>query len=648
MTSYLCEADIERIEWRSLGNHPFGHEAEWRMARDILRMMESFPPKEKNSRMRSLWFCVKRGEPDDWLTLDEYRDYAELYDEPLEMVNARRLEEWQQCFPYETYWHEISSNAEDGWMILVIDNRVVIEVAKGEEDAWDNPRLHETLRKLRASIGLVLEKACREDYEEYLSKELPMRCRHGFIKRSDYWEICGKDNCYDDAKMGDEEAQILAAELRGQQAKENIPRIPSLCARDYFSILKDAYMAAGYHNDTKGLRSAAPPEDGRAWYERFGDARDEVILTMDQDSPEAFSELHSGDHFFNHTFEILAGSSVARVYLYPRPGETGWLLSLSGSITWHSADMARIWHHLNKTGTPVYLSDADDVARALLGEDDLFIVPFNESIWHRGKSHFEREVISCIHFPEEDAKEVIARAEWMKTPAPKPLLAEVVLDNDEASALMRALDVYSRIWVGQYDHIERELQNLTLAFGEFNLKEDARKKAWLLMRKLVLPELSGMPLGASLGIWSEHTDDRGQAAYDILQVVRHARAWHKNPEGGTGRDFDRPWIHGSLPPIQCSCKGKGDSLLTTIVLTPAHAALMADATSVMSSIAQQDLFEAMSHYTMNEEALDIAKSIEELLPSPKKGEGSVSPAIESLLCKLSEITIQSNNARNSL
>ncbi|MBR3691047.1 MAG: hypothetical protein IKL97_08145, partial [Eggerthellaceae bacterium] len=308
MTSYLCEADIREIRWFSQGNRPFGREAEWRIARDILRMMESFSPKEKTSRVRSLWFCVKRGDPVDWMTLDEYRDYAELYDEPAEMVNARRLEDWQQRFPDETYWHKITSNAEDDWMILVIDDRAVIEVAKDEEAAWDNPRLRETLRKLRASIGLVLERACRKGYEDYLNEELPMHCRHGFIKRSDYWEICGKEDCYDDAKMGDDEARTLAAELRGQQAKEDIPRIPSLCARDYFRILKGAYMAAGYHNDSKGLWSAAPPEDGRAWYEHFGDARDRSILTMYQDSPEAFRELFSGDHFFNHTFEIFAGS----------------------------------------------------------------------------------------------------------------------------------------------------------------------------------------------------------------------------------------------------------------------------------------------------------------------------------------------------
>ncbi|WP_165045512.1 hypothetical protein [Adlercreutzia sp. ZJ138] len=615
MTSYLCEADIDNITWRSMGNHPFGRGAEWRIACDILRMMESFCPKEKNSRVRSLWFCVKRGEPDDWLTVDEYRDYEELYDEPTETVNARRLEDWQWRFPDETYWHRITSNAEDDWMILIIDERVVLEVAKGKEDVWEDPCLSETLRKLRASIGLVLERACHEDYEEYLNNELPMRCRHGFIKRSDYWAICGKDDCYDDAKMSDDEARVLATELKGQQEKESIPRIPSLCARDYFKILKGAYIAAGYHNDSEGLWSAAPPEDGRAWYERFGDARDQVILTMDQDSPEAFRDLYSGDHFFNHTFEIIAGPSISRVYLYPKPDEAGWLLSLFGSVTWCSTDMARIWHHLNETGTPVYLSDANDVVRALLGEDELFIVPFNESIWYRGKSHFGRDVVSCIHLPEEHVEEVISRAEWMKVSVPKPCLAEVVLENDEVSILMNALDTYSRIWVGQYDHIEWELRMLSPAPEEYNLKKSVRREAWLRMREYVLPELSSMPLSASLGIWNEHTNDRGQTAYDIVQVVRHARAWHKNPEGGIERDFDRPWIHGSLPPIQCSCEGKGDSLLTTLVLTSAHAFLMTDALSVLSSIIQQNLFETMSHYTINEEALDTAKSIEELLPS---------------------------------
>ena len=636
MKPFLCETDIDKIRWRGLRDHPFGREEEWRIARDILRMMESFPPETEGSQARSLWFCVKRGEPDEWMTLDEYRDYAELYDESSEMVDAQRLKDWQRHFPDETYWHKLTSNSEDGWMILAIDGRIVIEVAKGKEDVWNDSFLRSTLEKMRTSIGVVLEKACREDYEELLSEELPMHCRHGFIKRSDYWEICGKGNCYDDVKMDEGEARRLAAALKRQQPKEDIPRIPSLCARDYFKALKSAYIAAGYQNDSNGFWSAAPSEDGRAWYERFGDARDKSILTMDQDSPEAFKELFNGGHFFNHTFEILAGPSISCVYLRPEPDETGWLLSLYGSITWHAADMARIWHHLNELGMPVYLYNADDAARALLGEDELFIVPFNEGIWHREKSHFGREVISCIQLPEECAEEVIARAEWMKVPAPKPRLVEVALGNEDASTLMSALDIYMRIWMGQYDHIEWTLRMLTSRFDELELKESARNQAWLLMRELILPELSGMPLGASHGIWGEHTDDRAQVAYDILQVVRHARAWHKNPKGGIGRDFDKPWIRGSLPPIQCTCEEGGEDLLTTLVLTPAHAALMADAVSVLSSIIKQDLFEAMSHYTMNEKALNIARGIEELLPAPRNDEDGAHPSIEALLCKLSE------------
>ena len=219
----------------------------------------------------------------------------------------------------------------------------------------------------------------------------------------------------------------------------------------------------------------------------------------------------------------------------------------------------------------------------------------------------------------------------------KPQLMEVAFGNEEVRTLMSALDTYMRIWMGQYDHIEWTLRMLTSELDKLELNESDRKQAWLLMRDLILPELSGMPLGASHGIWGKHTDDRAQIAYDILQVVRHARAWHKNPKGGTGRDFSKPWIHGSLPPAQCTCEGEDESLLTTLVLTPAHAALMADAVSVLSSVINQNLVEVMSHYTMNEKALSIARSIEEMLPAPRNDEGNARPSIESLLCKLNSL-----------
>lgn len=420
----LIEPDVEDIKWSSHGDNMLGNEAENRLARDICALTESFEPQREGSNVRSLWFRIPRGTIDEWMSVEEYREYAEMYDEAEEEVAAARLREWSGWFPEEEYWHTLTTNTEDGWAIVVIDDRVAIEARPDKVMQYENPRLQNHLERIRACAAELVAIAADGTYRRLIEESLPPRCHFGFIKRKTWWDRLGKEDLFDDAKVGQDEAAELAELLRAQPEREDIDRLPELCARQYFDALKGAYIAAGYTYDGKFNYCQLPEDDSRAWYVRLGDARDESILKLDQDSCEAFAAWFDDKRFFNHTFEILQGPSISRVYLYPSHDERGWCFTLTDSITWRAADVARIWRYLNGIGFPTHVYNAGDLANALLGEDDLLVVPFNESIWHRGTEHFGRHAVTCVHLPEEGAEAILGDIEWVDEPVPELIARE--------------------------------------------------------------------------------------------------------------------------------------------------------------------------------------------------------------------------------
>ena len=423
--SRLIEPDVVDIKWFSHGENMHGNEAENCLARDICALTEQFEPQKEGSNVRALWFRIPRGTIDDWMSVEEYQEYAEMYDEPEEEVAAARLRGWSEWFPEEEYWHTLTTNTEDGWAIVVIDDRVVIEVRPDKQEPYENPRLQSYLEGIRACAAEVVAMAADGTYRKLIEESLPPRCRFGFIKRKTWWDRLGKEDLFDDAKVGQGEATELAELLAAQPEREDIDRMPELCARQYFDALKGAYIAAGYVYDRESNYLGLPADDSRAWYVRFGDARDESILKLVQDSCEAFETWFDDEkRFFNHTFEVLQGPGFSRVYLHPRHDERGWHFTLTDSITWHAADVARIWRYLNGIEFPTYVYNAGDIANALLGEDDLLIVPFDEGIWYRGTEHFGRHAVTCVHLPEEGAETILDDIEWVDEPVPKLMARE--------------------------------------------------------------------------------------------------------------------------------------------------------------------------------------------------------------------------------
>lgn len=113
------------------------------------------------------------------------------------------------------------------------------------------------------------------------------------------------------------------------------------------------------------------------------------------------------------------------------------------------------------------------------------------------------------------------------------------LNETQARIICNALDLYTRVGMGQLEAIGHEMWH----FGKsqaFHEKLPDFKKA-----------VTGFDRGSSYGIHQKETPEHCRTAYDIIQVVRHKLAWDKHPDGGQTVDFYPPMKTGKEDLPEC-------------------------------------------------------------------------------------------------
>jgi hypothetical protein len=103
---------------------------------------------------------------------------------------------------------------------------------------------------------------------------------------------------------------------------------------------------------------------------------------------------------------------------------------------------------------------------------------------------------------------------------------------EQASVISEALDLYSRVLMGQFDNL-----GWTLAL-RYNFDVDAAAKLLNELKYVIFPELPRG--GAYYGIIHPRLHEDSRIAYDIHQVIRQKLAYFRKPEGWITVDFDDP------------------------------------------------------------------------------------------------------------
>jgi len=104
----------------------------------------------------------------------------------------------------------------------------------------------------------------------------------------------------------------------------------------------------------------------------------------------------------------------------------------------------------------------------------------------------------------------------------KPILYELTINKEQAETLVKALDMYSRIGMGQLENIT-DHPDVHKRIMDSDII-DSIPDAWSLFNK-AKRVLFDMDSNASHGIYSDGISDINRIAWDIQRVVRHRLAW---------------------------------------------------------------------------------------------------------------------------
>lgn len=117
---------------------------------------------------------------------------------------------------------------------------------------------------------------------------------------------------------------------------------------------------------------------------------------------------------------------------------------------------------------------------------------------------------------------------------------KIELSDNQADVLISALDLYSRIHLGQFE----EVANIARMYdiSKFDKDYDAHNDFDDAIREV--KGILGFDRNGSYGIFNEQVNDIARVAWDMQQVVRRHLAWKRNPEGRHTVNFDPPYPSG--------------------------------------------------------------------------------------------------------
>ena len=120
---------------------------------------------------------------------------------------------------------------------------------------------------------------------------------------------------------------------------------------------------------------------------------------------------------------------------------------------------------------------------------------------------------------------------------------QLSLTEKQAQVLVDALDLYSRIGMGQLTEVAHILRMNVI--GNPSGTVDALDAVERLTREAASLWMGGS--GGYYGITSEKISDVFRVSWDLQQVIRYRLAWDRNPKGGIQVHFDEPMKSSEEP-----------------------------------------------------------------------------------------------------
>jgi len=355
--------------------------------------------------LRSIWIEADRGKINDFGNYKEYLEEGEVnnYEEFIEL--------WKEYYPDEKKWYSFSVSSYMGQYYLFIDSELTFHIKSGEKtdkDAncfntglaiWLKEKVIETITKIENDL---------QNYNRYVSKNLPYKKRYGKIKRSAFWKIFPYEGRIF-KKASPEESIDIVKNIVNQSAKDKSRlKINKMTSGDFFRFCEIGYDANNYF---KGRRAKLAP---REKYLDRADGRDCELRKLDENSVEEFENWYKNkSHCGGHPWEICRGGNSTHISLFVSEIENGWLLSLAGSSSARIVETVKMAIALYNHGIPFILRDAEEILRMITGTDYIGIVP--ETVFPRychGLFPKNDRIIDFMNLGFEKVDKIIENTSW--------------------------------------------------------------------------------------------------------------------------------------------------------------------------------------------------------------------------------------------
>ena len=393
--------------------HFFGHEMHqnrWENVTTvdaIFHLLQRIKP-SRGGRLWELWLRAPRGPIEDFGNLEEMLENGEIESE--EELQSWWLEE----FPDPVVWFRFSAVLDAPYRAIFLENRLIMEERKenAEEYAYDVEDLAQWILEALQEAVAELEAGT---YNDDVQENLPVQHRTGIILRHHLWDV---DPVYREPFIlpEDDLARFLA--YAGEQPetwREMTERLLSMTANDFYRFCSMGYKANEYPETDLPLRKQ---------YERHADGRDDGLGEIDPDDPEAFSSwLSRQKDSSGHPWEVCRGGNSTHISLQVWKDDSGYLLWLTGKAWSRTLETVRFYLALRDAGLPVFLSEARTLAKRMIGEEMVGIVPEDVTpVYCDSLFPLEQHIIDFEHFPLEYKEQLANKVVWQ--PVPKVRLAE--------------------------------------------------------------------------------------------------------------------------------------------------------------------------------------------------------------------------------
>ena len=193
---------------------------------------------------------------------------------------------------------------------------------------------------------------------------------------------------------------------------------------------------------------------------------------------------------------------------------------------------------------------------------------------------------------------------------------ELKFTDDEICTVINSLDFYSRIWLGQYDHILWDLR-WTRNCDQLDKLNAVLCKKFGDMKTIILPGLRGYGLSGSYGIFCPERNVNAAIAYDMQQEFRYKRAMFLNPKGGITVDFRTPLPCNDDPCEfpKAECYDEDGKFCIKILIDESQCRIIADALHISMLENDCQIRKLFEYYTDDVAALAIADELTDLMTS---------------------------------